>query len=154
MAPRLPIRPRLHRKVNTKPIGYQRNSRFGGCPATLHPRGYVSMNPACPSPLNINFAKPKFSFVLVQLIIRFQCACVFLFQFACLFHVAYGLNESLLVLFVPTWVLHPFGFSIALVPKVSLLCPCSCCACLVNPHISLYHVAFIAVLRVFPYSSH
>ena len=78
----------------------------------------------------------------------------FFSQFACVFHVAYGLHESLLVLFVPTWVLHPFGFSIALVPKVSLLCPCSCCACLVNPHISLYHVAFIAVLRVFPYISH
>ena len=154
MAPKLPIRQRLHRKVNTKIIAPQRKPRFGGCPATLHPRDYVQYDSPCPSPLNINFAKPKFSVVLVQLIIRFQCACVFLFQFACVFHVAYGLNESLLVLFVPTWVLHPFGFSVALAPKVSLLCPCSCCACLVNPHISLYHVAFIAVLRIFPYISH
>ena len=70
-----------------------------------------------------------------------------------MFHVAYGLHESLLVLFVPTWVLHPFEF-IRNIGKVCLLCPCSCCACLVNPHISLYHVAFIAVLRVFPYISH
>ena len=41
MAPRLPIRQRLHRKVNAGIIGPQRNSRFGGCPTTLHPRHYV-----------------------------------------------------------------------------------------------------------------
>ena len=44
--------------------------------------------------------------------------------------------------------------SVTLVPKVCLLCPCACCTCLVNPHVSLYHVAFITFLRVFPYISH
>ena len=65
-----------------------------------------------------------------------------------MFHVAYRLHASLLVLLVPTWVLHPLNSSVALVPKVCLLCPCSCCACLVNPHISLYHVGIIAFVHV------
>ena len=128
MAPKMPIRQRLHRKVNAGIIGNQRKSRFGGCPATLHPRDYVQYYPSSPSPLNINFAKPKFSVVIVQPIIRFQWVCVFS-QFACVFHVAYGLNESLLVLWVPTWVLHPFEF-IRNIGSKSLFVVSLCLLCL------------------------
>ena len=39
MAPRLPIRQRLHRKVNEKLIGNQRKSRFGGVVSNFHSQG-------------------------------------------------------------------------------------------------------------------
>ena len=41
MAPKLPIRQRLHRKVNAGINANHRNPRFGGCPATWAPRDYV-----------------------------------------------------------------------------------------------------------------
>ena len=149
MAQTLLIRPRLHKKVHKKPSATQRSSRFWSFSETLGPRGYVQYDSPCPSPLNINFAKPKRSIVLVQLIIRFYCVCVCVFiSLAC---------SMLLIVYMSRcsccWyrhgVMHPFGFSIALAPKVCLLCPCYCSACLVNPHISLYHVAFIAFLPFF-----
>ena len=118
----------------------------GNFPVTSDSRDNVQYYPSSPSPLNINFAKPQCSFVLVLLEIIFQC---FLFRlrvpcclsFACVVARAVGTDMGLAC----------FEFIRAMVPEFCLLCPCSCCACLVNPHISLtlQHVAFITFVHVF-----